>query len=96
MLTNPQTLAHEEKVLIVGLDELLDMISITEKLGDELPDPGSSVLLRELANSKIPSEAVNDCNETPILHQIVSIHSLVTMFIQVCRTGQVSLATYKL
>jgi len=59
-------------------------------LDEPLQDPGSSVLLRELAKSKNPLEAMNDCFETPLLHAITSVHSLVMMFIHVCRTGQVS------
>lgn len=78
-------------MLANGLQALTSVMPATSKLNDALPDPGSSVLLRELSVARSPVDAVNDSYETPILHGIVSIHSMVTMFINVCRTGQVIL-----
>lgn len=86
-----QTLAHEGLVLDRGIDAMLPIMNRTQKLNDPFPYPGSSVLLRELADSTNPAEAVNDPYETPALHGIISIHSMITMFIHVCRTGQVRL-----
>ncbi|XP_021962373.1 E3 ubiquitin-protein ligase HUWE1 isoform X3 [Folsomia candida] len=87
------TLAHEGLVLDRGIDAMLPIMNRTQKLNDPFPYPGSSVLLRELADSTNPAEAVNDPYETPALHGIISIHSMITMFIHVCRTGQTDIRT---
>jgi E3 ubiquitin-protein ligase HUWE1 len=82
-------LAHENQVLSAGIKGLSELMEILKVLGEPLEEPGSSVLLRELASSKNPLEAVHDPSQTPLLHAITAVHSLVMMFIHVCRTGQV-------
>lgn len=72
-----------------GLEKLHLVLLRLDVLDKTIDSPGSSVLLRELANSKNPVEAVSNCLETPILHDMTAVHSLIMMFIHVCRTGQV-------
>lgn len=81
-------LAHEGLVLDKGLEKLHTVLLRLDVLDKTIDCPGSSVLLRELANSKNPLEAVSNCLETPILHDMTAVHSLIMMFIHVCRTGQ--------
>lgn len=89
LIVHLQNLAHEGQVLDKGLEKLHAVLQRLDVLDRTIETPGSSVLLRELANSKNPIEAVSNCLETPILHDMTAVHSLIMMFIHVCRTGQV-------
>ena len=68
---------------------LHNVLTRLEKLNTAIDDPGSSVLLHELAMAETPSEAVGSPHDTPILNAMTAAHSYVMMFIHVCRTGQV-------
>ena len=85
-----QSLAHETSVLERGLMYLDGVLKSLEPLHHPLGTPGGSVLLRELVNAPNISEAPQSAQATPLLHAMASAHAYVTMFVHVCRVGQVS------
>ncbi|ODN05632.1 E3 ubiquitin-protein ligase HUWE1 [Orchesella cincta] len=65
------------RVTTKPLEKLHAVLMRLDVLDRTIDSPGSSVLLRELANSKNPVEAVGNCLETPILHDMTAVHSLI-------------------
>ena len=86
------TLAHERQVLNEGLSHLTDVLNKLEPLHRSLDPPGGSVLLEELleATTKSPAgcDPLSSASLTPLLHAMSAAHSLIVMFVHVCRTGQ--------
>lgn len=89
------TLAHEKNVLKEGLTHLTEVLSRLEPLHQHPEPPGGSVLLEELidATSKAQSlgpgcDPLQSATLTPLLHAMSAAHSLIIMFVHVCRTGQ--------
>ncbi|XP_032797159.2 LOW QUALITY PROTEIN: E3 ubiquitin-protein ligase HUWE1 [Daphnia magna] len=86
-------LAHEPLVLKQGLDHLQTVLNTLQQLHKPLDPPGGSVLLRELASSSNPTEAITSPNTTPLLHAMAAAHAYIMMFVHVCRTGQSDIRT---
>ena len=86
-------LAHEPQVLKQGLDHLQAVLNTLQQLHKPLDHPGGSVLLRELASSSNPAEAITSPNATPLLHAMAAAHAYIMMFVHVCRTGQSDIRT---
>ncbi len=87
-------LAHEPRVLEVGLANLNEVLKRLEPLHEPIGPPGSSVLLRELVNAPANlTEAVSNPGATPLLHSMCAAHAYITMFVHVCRTGQSDIRT---
>jgi len=81
-------LSHEPQVLIQALTQLSEVLLRLDALNHFVDDPGSSVLLQELANS--PDGATTLCAvSVPLLHDLSVVHSCVTVFTQICKVGQV-------
>ena len=82
-----------------GLLQLNDILMSLEPLHRPLEAPGGSVLLRELVNAPSSSEGpMLSSGSTPLLHALSAAHAYITMFVHVCRVGQVRLviiATFK-
>lgn len=86
-------MAHEPQVLKQGLDHLQAVLNTLQLLHKPLDPPGGSVLLRELASTSNPSEAIASPNATPLLHAMAAAHAYIMMFVHVCRTGQSDIRT---
>lgn len=86
-------LAHEPQVLKQGLVHLQSVLDILQQLHKPVDPPGGSVLLRELASSPNPAEAITSPNATPLLHAMAAAHAYILMFVHVCRTGQSDIRT---
>ena len=69
------------------------MLNTLQQLHKPLDPPGGSVLLRELASSSNPTEAITSPNTTPLLHAMAAAHAYIMMFVHVCRTGQSDIRT---
>lgn len=86
------TLAHERQVLNEGLNHLTEVLARLQPLEKNLEPPGGSVLLEELleATAKSPpgSDPLSNASLTPLLHAMSAAHSMIVMFVHVCRTGQ--------
>ncbi len=87
------TLAHEPQVLRQGLLHLCEVLKMLEPLHNAVPPPGGSILLRELVNAPVLSEATSSHLATPLLHGMSSAHAYIQMFVHVCRTGQNDIRT---
>jgi E3 ubiquitin-protein ligase HUWE1 len=59
----------------------------------QVPEPGGSVLLRELVSSPSIPEATANPSATPLLHHMSAAHAYIQMFVHVCRTGQADIRT---
>lgn len=82
-------MAHESKVLNLGLEALNKVLENLELLHRPLDPPGGSVLLEELVQaSNISGDPFQSFNATPLLHSMASAHAFIIMFVHVCRTGQ--------
>ena len=86
-------LAHEPQVLKQGLLHLNEVLKQLEPLHTAVPEPGGSVLLRELVISPNISEATSNPSATPLLHHMSAAHAYIQMFVHVCRTGQADIRT---
>lgn len=86
-------MAHEPLVLKQGLDNLQNVLVTLQQLHKPLDPPGGSVLLRELASTANPAEAITSPNLTPLLHAMAAAHAYIMMFVHVCRTGQADIRT---
>lgn len=85
-----QTLSHEPQVLKQGLVHLNEVLQCLEPLHTFLDPPGGSVLLKELANAPQGSgDPILSAQSTPLLHALSAAHAYITMFIHVCKVGQV-------
>ena len=81
---------RDPKVLEEGLEKLNTVLESLEPLHQPLEPPGGSVLLRELANVAHIPDATLSPTATPLLHALSSAHAYITMFVHVCKMGQVS------
>ena len=72
-----------------------EVLERLEPLHSPLESPGGSVLLRELANAAHIHEATLSSSATPLLHALSAAHAYITMFVHVCRMGQVGLIEKK-
>lgn len=85
------SLAHERQVLNEGLTHLTAVLNNLTPLEKVLDPPGGSVLLEELleATRLAPpaSDPLSNATLTPLLHAMSAAHSMIVMFVNVCRTG---------
>ncbi|XP_044741696.1 E3 ubiquitin-protein ligase HUWE1 isoform X4 [Chrysoperla carnea] len=82
-------LAHEPRVLTLGLTQLLDIVENLKSLKrSRSKSTTGSVLLNELANAPCLETAFSSYTATPLLHTMGEAHGYVVMFVHVCRTGQ--------
>lgn len=72
-----------------GLKKLNTVLESLEPLHKPLEPPGGSVLLRELASVAHVPDATLSPTATPLLHALSSAHAYITMFVHVCKMGQV-------
>lgn len=84
-----QTLSREPQVMKQGLLHLNDVLQKLEPLHRPLEDPGGSVLLQELAAASSQPDVTLSSQATPLLHALAAAHAYITMFVHVCRMGQV-------
>jgi E3 ubiquitin-protein ligase HUWE1 len=73
-----------------GLLQLNEVLQKLEPLHRPIGEPGGSVLLQELAASASVPDATLSPLATPLLHALSAAHAYITMFVHVCRMGQVS------
>ncbi|GLH08141.1 uncharacterized protein GBIM_13439 [Gryllus bimaculatus] len=81
-------LSHEPQVLKIGLMQLSVVLDSLRPLHCPIEEPGSSVLLHELATAPNLETAFSTASATPLLHAMSAAHGYVVMFVHVCRTGQ--------
>lgn len=86
-----QTLLRDPKVLEEGLKKLNTVLEGLEPLHRPIDGPGGSVLLRELASVAHIPDATLSPAATPLLHALSSAHAYITMFVHVCKMGQVDI-----
>lgn len=82
-------LAREPQVLKQGmllLKELLDKLPNTVYNPSENPDLS---ICHEVVSAPKPDKALHSPQQTPVLHSACAVHAYVTMFLYVCRSGQV-------
>ena len=91
-----QTLLRDPKVLEEGLKKLNTVLESLEPLHQPLEPPGGSVLLRELAGAAHLPDPTASPSATPLLHALSSTHAYITMFVHVCKMGQVRLQSIEL
>lgn len=82
-------LSHEAQVLKQGLILLTDVLTSLEPLISRSDESPSSILLHEVASSGRPQQAMASMQLTPLLHGIVAAHAYISMFLHVCKVGQV-------
>ena len=73
-----------------GLLQLNEVLLKLEPLHRPMPEPGGSVLLQELAAASSQPDATLSPTATPLLHALSAAHAYITMFVHVCRMGQVN------
>lgn len=86
-----QMLSHEAQVLKQGLTLLIDVLTSLEPLISRSDVSPLSILLHEVASSGRPQQAMASMQLTPLLHGIVAAHAYISMFLHVCKVGQVRL-----
>ncbi len=59
------------------MDHLQAVLDTLQPLHNPLDYPGGSVLLRELASSSNPGEAITSPNATPLLHAMAAAHAYI-------------------
>lgn len=84
-------LSHEAQVLKQGLTLLIDVLTSLEPLISRSDVSPLSILLHEVASSGRPQQAMVSMQLTPLLHGIVAAHAYISMFLHVCKVGQVRL-----
>lgn len=84
-------LSHEAQVLKQGLTLLIDVLTSLEPLISRSDLSPLSILLHEVASSGWPQQAMASMQLTPLLHGIVAAHAYISMFLHVCKVGQVRL-----
>ena len=84
-----QMLSHEAQVLKQGLTLLTDVLTSLEPLISRSEESPLSILLHEVASSGRPQQAMASMQLTPLLHGIVAAHAYISMFLHVCKVGQV-------
>lgn len=77
-------------MLIQALSEMSEVLTRLDALNRFVDDPGSSVLLQELANSP-DGAATLSAQSVPLLHDLSTVHSCVTVFTHICKVGQVNI-----
>jgi len=82
-------LSHEAQVLKQGLTLLIDVLTSLEPLISRSDVSPLSILLHEVASSGRPQQAMASMQLTPLLHGIVAAHAYISMFLHVCKVGQV-------
>ena len=82
-------LSHEAQVLKQGLTLLTDVLTSLEPLISRSEESPLSILLHEVALSGRPQQAMASMQLTPLLHGIVAAHAYISMFLHVCKVGQV-------
>ena len=82
-------LSHEAQVLKQGLTVLGDVLTTLESMISRSAESPVSILLHEVASSGRPQQAMASMQLTPLLHGIVAAHAYVSMFLHVCKAGQV-------
>lgn len=82
-------LSHEAQVLKQGLTLLIDVLTSMEPLISRSAQSPLSILLHEVASSGRPQQAMSSMQLTPLLHGIVATHAYISMFLHVCKVGQV-------
>ena len=82
-------LSHEAQVLKQGLTLLADVLTSLEPHISRSDGSPSSILLHEVASSGRPQQAMASMQLTPLLHGIVAAHAYISMFLHVCKVGQV-------
>ena len=82
-------LSHEAQVLKQGLTLLSDVLSSLGPLISRSDDSPLSILLHEVVASGRPQQALSSMQLTPLLHGIVAAHAYISMFLHVCKVGQV-------
>lgn len=82
-------LSHEAQVLKQGLTVLGDVLTTLEPMISRSAESPVSILLHEVASSGRPQQAMASMQLTPLLHGIVAAHAYVSMFLHVCKAGQV-------
>ena len=90
-----QTLTHDPQVLVNSLQLVSGLLNEVKPINTFLEAPGASVLLREMTDallSGIPDPAL-DAKATPLLHSLKAIHSIITVFITICKANQVGVWT---
>ena len=82
-------LSHESQVLKTGRTLLNDVLTSLEPMISRSDDSPVSMLLHEVALSGRPQQAMASMQQTPLLHGIVAAHAYISMFLHVCKVGQV-------
>ena len=82
-------LSHESQVLKQGLTLLNDVLSSLQPLILRSAESPVSILLHEVACSGRPQQAMASVQLTPLLHGIAAAHAFISMFLHVCKVGQV-------
>ena len=84
-----QMLSHEAQVLKQGLTLLSEVLTSLEPLISRSEGSPLSSLLHEVVSSGRPQQAMTSMQLTPLLHGIVASHAYISMFLHVCKVGQV-------
>jgi E3 ubiquitin-protein ligase HUWE1 len=82
-------LAHEPQVLKQGLVLLNESM---EKLQSSIYNPSENTdlsICHEVVSASKPDKAMHSPQQTPLLHAVTAVHAYITMFLYVCRSGQV-------
>ncbi|XP_031573679.1 E3 ubiquitin-protein ligase HUWE1-like isoform X3 [Actinia tenebrosa] len=82
-------LAHEPQVLKQGLLLLKQSL---DKLKSNIYNPSENTdlsICHEVVSAAKPDKAMHSPQQTPLLHAITAVHACITMFLYVCRSGQV-------
>lgn len=82
-------LAHEPQVLKQGLLLLKQSL---DKLQSNVYNPSENTdlsICHEVVSSAKPDKAMHSPQQTPLLHAVTAVHACITMFLYVCRSGQV-------
>ena len=89
-------LSHEAQVLKQGLTLLCEVLTTLEPLIARSSESPVCLLLHEVATSGRPQQAMASVQLTPLLHGIVAAHAYISMFLHVCKVGQVRKQKYEL
>ena len=84
-----QMLSHEAQVLKQGLTLLSEVLTSLEPLISRSDGSPLSILLHEVVSSGRPQQAMVSGQLTPLLHGVVASHAYISMFLHVCKVGQV-------
>ena len=82
-------LAHEPQVLKQGMVLLKESL---DKLQPSVYNPSENTdlsICHEVVSASKPDKAMHSPQQTPVLHAVSAVHAYITMFLYVCRSGQV-------